>query len=53
MATHSAAARDPRTETRDVLRMLRARNAQSRERVLHHAANLGRIAEKLRAARRT
>jgi hypothetical protein len=52
MATHSAAARDTRTETREVLRVLRERNARSRERVLRHAANLGRIAEKLRAARR-
>jgi hypothetical protein len=52
MATHSPAARGTRIETREVLRVLRERNAQSRERVLQHAANLGRIAEKLRATRR-
>jgi hypothetical protein len=52
MATHSATSRDGRAETREVLRVLRERNAQSRERVLRHTANLGRIAQKLRAARR-
>ncbi len=52
MATHRAATRDARAETREALRLLRERNAQSRERVLRHTANLGRIAQKLRASRR-
>jgi hypothetical protein len=36
-------------ELRELLRAVSERNAKSRENVLRHAANLGRIAEELRA----
>jgi hypothetical protein len=43
---------DRRAETREFLRALRERNAERRENVLRRAAELGRIAEILRARRR-
>jgi hypothetical protein len=52
MATQPVPTAERHAETREVLRLLRERNAESRERVLGRAANLGRIAEKLRAGRR-
>jgi hypothetical protein len=40
---------DRDAELREFLRALRERNAKRRENVLRRAANLGRIAEELRA----
>jgi hypothetical protein len=45
----SPADNDRIAETREFLRAIRERNAKRRENVLRHAANLGRIAEALRA----
>lgn len=52
MAAHPASPTSARDETRAVLETLRERNAESRQRVLRRAANLGRIAEKLRNGQR-
>jgi hypothetical protein len=49
MATHPAVDPDRRAETLAFIRASKERNAVRRVRVLRHAANLGRIAEKLRA----
>jgi hypothetical protein len=40
---------DRNAELRELLRLMRERNAKRREKVLRHAANLGRIADELRA----
>jgi len=51
MAT-SIPSRDRRAEAREILRASQQRNAELRESVLRHAAELGRIAERLRAGHR-
>jgi hypothetical protein len=49
-ATPTPADRDAELrELRELLRAVPERNAKRRENVLRHAANLGRIAEELRA----
>ncbi len=52
MASQPAATTTEVDQLRSTLGAMRQRNAKRRERVLEHAANLGRIAEKLRAADR-
>jgi hypothetical protein len=52
MATQPAVHPNDRVQTRAMLQALRERNAESRERVLRHAANLGRIADQLRRLER-
>jgi hypothetical protein len=52
MATHPAAPSTQGEELRAALTAMRERNAERRERVLQHAANLGRIADKLRTTQR-
>ena len=49
MASNPAIEPDRRAEVLASIRASRLRNAERREQVLRHAANLGRIAEKLRA----
>jgi hypothetical protein len=52
MATKPTTDAERIAEFREYMRQARERNAKHRENVLRHAANLGRIAEKLRARAR-